>query len=96
MLDTYFSLLRRPSNPLASLRLVTKDGSDSFVENLIHGSVQRETSALTRADHVCCADKTGVVRTNNVAKLKGIFQIGNGQPNEAFLRVSPPAVGVAR
>jgi hypothetical protein len=32
VLDTYFSLLRRPSNPLASLRLVTKDGSDSFVE----------------------------------------------------------------
>ena len=96
MLDTYFSLLRRPSNPLASLRLVTKDGSDSFVENLIHGSVQREVPALTRADHVCCADKTGVVRTNNVAKLKGIFQIGNGQPNEAVLPVSPPAVGVAR
>jgi hypothetical protein len=68
----------------------------SLSSNLIHGSVQREVPALTRADHVCCADKTGVVRTNNVAKLKGIFQIGNGQPNEAFLPVSPPAVGVAR
>ena len=32
VLDTYFGRLRRPSNLLASQRLVTKAGSDSFVE----------------------------------------------------------------
>ena len=66
------------------------------MQHLIHGSEEGEVSALTGADHVCCADKACVVRANNVAKLEGIFRIGNGQPNEAFLPVSPPAVGVAR
>ena len=38
----------------------------------------------------------GVVRTNDVAKMERIVRIGNGQPDEAFLPVPPPAVGVAR
>ena len=46
-----------------------------------------EICALTGANHVCCADQAGVVRTNNVAKLYGVFWVGNGKPNEAVLPV---------
>ena len=45
-------------------------------------SVRSEVSALTGANHVRCADKAGVVRTNNMAELKRVFRIGNGRPNE--------------
>jgi len=51
---------------------------------------------LTGANHVCCADQAGVVRTNNVAKLYGVFWVGNGKPNEAVLPVPPATGGVAR
>ena len=59
-------------------------------------SKRNEICALTAADHVCGAHETRVVRTNDVAKMERIVRIGNGQPDEAFLPVSPPAVGVAR
>ena len=59
-------------------------------------SVRSEVSPLTGANHVRCADKAGVVRTNDVAKMERIFRIWNGQPDEAFLPVPPPALGVAR
>jgi hypothetical protein len=55
-----------------------------------------EVSALTGANHVCGADETGVMGTNDVAELKWIFRIGYSQPHEAFLPVSALAVGVAR
>src|ERR1700741_35234 len=58
-------------------------------------SVGNKISALTGATHVCCADQTRVVRTNDVAELYWTLQVGHGKPNEAFLPVAPEHVGVA-
>jgi hypothetical protein len=53
-------------------------------------SKRYEICALTAADHVCGAHEARVVRTNDVAKMERIVRIWNGQPDEAFLPVSPP------
>ena len=44
-------------------------------------SKRKKICALTAADHVCGAHETRIVRTNDVAKVKRIVRIWNGQPD---------------
>jgi len=65
----FIGRLRRASNLLAQPMVGDMMGRMFVCSNPIHGSEEGEVSALTGADHVCCADKACVVRANNVAKL---------------------------
>ena len=85
---------------MPKLAAIARDGTSMRITDRVRTprlmSVGNKISALTGANHVCCANQTRIVRTNDVAKLWWTFQVGNSKPKKAFLPVAPATVGVAR
>jgi hypothetical protein len=85
---------------MPKLVAIARDGMSTRITDRVRTpgpvSVGNKISALTGANHVCCANQTRVVRTNDVAELYRTLQVGNGKADEAFLPVAPATVGIPR